>query len=145
MEPDDELYRQLLNNGQKYSDAFRTTGMYLKTTDEMLNELAYVGDRAYEVVVTNTRKVADMIEDSVRPIPKGTYPPSIDGAEEELVQCCNEKARRLYGDPLPEIVQKRLDRELGAIIEHHFAVLYIIARKLVANSESKGYLVGSRG
>ncbi len=142
---DDEIYRQILKYGQKYSDAFRQTDMYLKTTAEMLREFAYLGGRAYEVVVTNTRKIAGMVEPGIKPIPEGKYPPKIEGAEEELVSCCREKASRLYGDPLPEIVELRMERELSAIIKHGFAVLYIIARKLVQNSESRGYLVGSRG
>lgn len=142
---EDEIYRQILKYGQKYSDAMRDTEMYLKTTDEMLEEFSYLGNRAYEVVVENTRKIADMIEEGIRPIPKGKYPPKIDGAEDELINCCWEKAHRLYGKPLPEIVETRLKRELDSIIKHGFAVLYIIARKLVLNSESKGYLVGSRG
>lgn len=145
MEKDEEIYRQILKYGQKYSDAIRETGMYFKTTSEMLEEFSYLGNRAYEVVVENPRKIADMINEGIRPIPRGKYPPKIDGAEEELVNCCWEKAHRLYGDTLPEILEKRLNRELEAITKHGFAVLYIIARKLVLNSESKGYLVGSRG
>ncbi|MDD4124831.1 MAG: PolC-type DNA polymerase III, partial [Eubacteriales bacterium] len=145
MTKDDEIYRQILKYGQKYSDAFRKTEMYLKTTAEMLDEFSYLGDRAYEVVVTNTRKIAEMVDSGIRPIPKGKYTPIIEGAEDELVNCCREKAHLLYGEKLPEIVELRMNRELDAIIKHGFAVLYIIARKLVLNSESKGYLVGSRG
>jgi len=145
LDPDDEIYRRILLSGMKFSDADKETQFYFRTTDEMLAEFDYLGDElAREVVIENPNRIAEMIE-SVRPIPEGNYPPHIDGAEEELTTKCNDLARQLYGDPLPQQVSSRLDRELESIIKNGFAIMYIIARKLVENSESKGYQVGSRG
>lgn len=142
---EDEVLRQILLHGQEYSDYGRKSGLFFKTTDEMLEEFSYLGrEKAFEVVVKNTNLIADMIEE-VRPIPKGTYTPKIEGSDEELQTVCYSTARSIYGDKLPEIVQKRLSKELDSIIEHGFSVLYIVARKLVKKSEELGYAVGSRG
>ncbi len=145
LDPEDEVYRRILLSGMKFKDADKETKLYYRTTEEMLAEFDYLGeDVAREVVITNPNMIADMVE-VIKPIPDGNYPPHIDGAEEELTEKCYALAKEMYGDPLPVEVSSRLDRELESIIKNGFAIMYIIARKLVENSESKGYQVGSRG
>jgi len=145
MDPQDEVYRRILMAGQGFSDCDNQAPLYFRTTEEMLAEFDYLGpEKAYEVVVTNTNKIAEMCE-KVCPISKEKCPPVIEGAEEEIKETCENKAKELYGDPLPEIVQARLKRELDSIIKNGFSTLYIIAQRLVLKSNEDGYLVGSRG
>lgn len=141
-----EVVRRILMAGQGFTDADNQAPLYLKQTNQMLEEFAYLGkDRAYEVVVTNPNKIADMVDADIKPVPDGNYPPTIEGSDEILTETSYAKAREMYGDPLPEIIEKRLEKELGSIIKHGFSVMYVTAQKLVADSEAHGYLVGSRG
>ncbi len=142
---EDEVYRRIILAGMKFADADNELPIYLRTTEEMLEEFSYLGEEAAsEVVIENPSKIADMCE-KIRPIPEGRYEPDIPGAADELTESCWNRAHDWYGEKLPEIVEKRLEKELNSIIKNGFAVLYMIAVKLVAYSESLGYLVGSRG
>ena len=145
MDPSDEIYRRMLQAGQGYDDADEQAPLYLRTTEEMLKEFEYLGEeKAYEVVVTNTNKVSDMC-DWISPISPEKCPPHIPGCETTIKEIAYSKAHELYGDPLPDIVEERLDKELTSIIKNGFSVMYIIAQKLVWKSNEDGYIVGSRG
>lgn len=145
IEPRDAIYREILLASKGFEDSEEQAPLYLRTTEEMLQEFAYMGpDIAREIVIDNTNLIADMIED-IRPVPEGTFPPKVPGAEDEIRQMSYRKAQEIYGDSLPEIVEKRLERELKGIIDNGYAVNYLIAHKLVKKSLDDGYLVGSRG
>ncbi|MDO7203099.1 hypothetical protein Q5M85_01345 [Paraclostridium bifermentans] len=139
------VLRKVLKNSQGFKVDEEETYLHFRTTDEMLEEFSYLDPvEAYEVVVANTNKIADMIED-IKPIPDDTYPPVIEGSDVELRKCAMKRQKRIYGDPMPEVVEARLDRELNSIIGNGYAVMYIISQKLVTKSLRDGYLVGSRG
>ncbi len=145
LRPEDAVYRTILLRGQGFEDAERQAPLYFRTTEEMLSEFDYLGEElAYEVVVTNSNLIAEQIEEII-PIPQGLHPPKIPNAEENLEKLCYETARQLYGDPLPQLVEQRLQKELKAIIGNGYAGLYWTARQLVQKSNSDGYMVGSRG
>lgn len=145
IDPDDAAYRKIIMAAEGFPDADNQPPLYFRTTDEMLAEFDYLGEeKAREVVITNTNLIADQIE-KIKPIPDETFPPKIEGADEQLRQICMDKAHSIYGDPLPPLVQDRLETELNSIISNGYAVLYIIAQKLVWKSVADGYLVGSRG
>ena len=145
LDPQDEVYRRILEDGQGYKDADNQAPLYLRTTNEMLDEFKYLGEeKAYEVVVTNTNKIADMCE-QISPISPEKCPPHIPGCEQAIKDIAYEKAHKLYGENLPSEVQTRLDKELDSIIKNGFSVMYIIAQKLVWKSNEDGYIVGSRG
>lgn len=145
MNPEDEVYRRVLMAGKGFRDADNQPPLYFRTTNEMLEEFAYLGkDVAKEVVITNPNLIADSL-DYIEPVEPDKYPPVIPGSEEELSNLCYEKAHEIYGEELPYVVEERLGRELKSIIGNGFAVMYIIAQKLVKKSNDDGYLVGSRG
>ncbi len=146
LDPQDAVFRAILMAGMGFADADQQPPLYLKTTREMLDEFSYLGEeKARELVIGVPAMIADRLEDDIKPIPDGTFPPSIEGSDEELAAICRERAHRMYGDPLPKLVEDRLKKELDSIITNGFSVMYMIAQKLVAKSESLGYLVGSRG
>ena len=145
MNPSDEAFRRILMDSLGFEDADKQAPLYFRTTEQMLEEFSYLGkELAYKVVVENTNKIADMVE-NIQLLPDEPHTPEMDGAEEDIVNISTKRATQIYGDPLPEQVKARMDRELGSIIKHGFSVLYIIAQKLVWKSLSDGYLVGSRG
>ena len=145
LDPEDEIYRRIIMAGQGFKDADDQAPLFLRTTEEMLKEFAYLGsEKAEEVVITNTNRIADMCE-KISPVRPDKCPPVIENSDQMLRDICYNKAHKMYGDPLPEIVQERLDRELNSIISNGYAVMYIIAQKLVWKSNEDGYLVGSRG
>ncbi len=145
LDPEDELYRRIIMAGNGFKDADDQAPLYLHTTEEMLSEFMYLGsDKCKEVVLTNPVKIASMI-DQISPVRPDKCPPVIENSDETLKKICYAKAHSMYGDPLPEVVQARLDRELNSIISNGYAVMYIIAQKLVWKSMEDGYLVGSRG
>ena len=143
--PEESLYRQILMAGQGYKDIEGDKGLYFRTTDEMLAEFQYLGEEmAREVVIHAPNRIADMVE-VIRPVPKGKFPPQIENSDLILKNRCQEAAIAIYGDPLPEIIKARLDRELNSIISNGYAVMYVAAEMLVQKSMQDGYLVGSRG
>ena len=145
LNPEDEVYRRIIMAGKGFKDADQQAPLYLRTTEEMLSEFEYLGsDKAWEVVVGNTNKIADMIE-RISPVRPDKCPPVIENSDQTLRDICYEKAHSIYGDELPEVVVDRLEKELHSIISNGFAVMYIIAQKLVWKSNDDGYLVGSRG
>ena len=145
LDPEDEVYRRIIMAGKGFKDADDQAPLYLRTTEEMLQEFSYLGsEKAMEVVVTNTIKIANMIE-TISPVRPDKCAPVIEDSDKTLTDICYNKAKEMYGDPLPEIVEARLQRELNSIITNGFAVMYIIAQKLVWKSVEDGYLVGSRG
>lgn len=142
---EDAIFREILMRGKGFDDAQMQPPLYYRTTDQMLAEFTYLGEEtAHEVVVENTIKINNLIED-IKPIPDEFYPPKIEGAEEQIIQMAKENATKLYGTKLPEVVEKRMKKELDSIINNGFAVLYLISHKLVKKSNKDGYLVGSRG
>ncbi|MBD5522330.1 MAG: PolC-type DNA polymerase III [Lachnospiraceae bacterium] len=145
LDPEDEIYRRIIMAGQHFADADDQAPLYFRTTEEMLEEFAYLGsDKAQEIVITNTNMIADMIE-SMSPVRPDKCPPVIADSDKQLTDICYKRAHEIYGDTLPQIVEERLERELNSIISNGFAVMYIIAQKLVWKSVEDGYLVGSRG
>ncbi|MDP2891861.1 MAG: PolC-type DNA polymerase III [Bacillota bacterium] len=145
LKPEDEYFRRILFSGQGYEDADDQAELYMKTTEEMMKEFAYLGEEAaYNVVVRNTRMIADMVE-NIRPYPDKTYAPKLKDAEADLRKISLQNAKKTYGDPLPELVRVRLEKELDSIIGHGFATPYIAAMRLVQKSMKDGYIVGSRG
>ena len=145
LNPEDEVYRRIIQAGEKFSDADEQPPLFLHTTREMLEEFSYLGeDKAHEVVISNTRKIADMCE-RIEPVRPDKCPPVIENSDGLLTKICYDKAHEMYGDPLPAVVEERLKRELTSIISNGYAVMYIIAQKLVWKSRADGYLVGSRG
>ena len=141
----DAKFRAIIMASKGFTDADNQAPLYFKTTEEMLKDFEWAGDRAKEFVIDNPNKIADMIQDNIPPIPPGTFQPYLEGADDELTQKCWSMAKELYGDPVPEYVASRLERELDSIISHGYGVLYVIAKRLVEESERNGYLVGSRG
>ena len=145
LDPSDEVYRRIIMAGKGFDDADLQPPLFLHTTEEMLEEFSYLGsEKAEEVVITNPNRIADMVE-KISPIHKGKCPPVIENSDEMLREICYSKAHEIYGEKLPKVVEERLERELNSIISNGYAVMYMIAQKLVWKSNSDGYLVGSRG
>ena len=145
LDPEDEIYRRIIMAGKGFKDADNQAPLYLRTTEEMIEEFLYLGrEKAEEIVVTNTNKIADMIE-KISPVSPDKCPPVIENSDKDLRDICYRRAHEVYGDTLPQIVEERLERELKSIIGNGYAVMYIIAQKLVWKSNEDGYLVGSRG
>lgn len=145
LDPEDYIYRAIIQASEGYKDVENQSPLYFRTTDEMLKEFEYLGsEKAKEVVITNTNRIADMIE-YIKPVRPDKCPPVIENSDETLTEICYTKAHEIYGPELPKVVEDRLKRELDSIISNGFAVLYIIAQKLVWDSNDHGYLVGSRG
>ncbi len=143
--PESAIYRNILMAGMGFEDAENGEGLYMRTTDEMMEEFSYLGDRAKEIVIDNTNLIADMVDGSILPVPNGKFPPKIPGAEDTLRRTCEERLRETYGDdPDPAIIE-RFEKELNSIIDNGYAVMYVSAQMLVQKSLSDGYLVGSRG
>ena len=146
LNPEDSVYRKIIMAGHGFSDADKQAPLYMRTTDEMLNEFNYLDEKTREeVVITNPNLIADMCEDGIKPIPDEKYPPIIPGSEDEIRNMSYDRAKKIYGENLPEIVKDRMVKELDSIINNGFSVMYIIAQKLVKKSLDDGYLVGSRG